>query len=212
MAFVRTTWVDRVTAVSAAQLNRIEQGIGDLYAYKGAKKKVDLNGTTWDLTGLDGDAHVGYDITAWGLYAVTSGECATYLTELTPAQTDARSQGMYTLQTNTNTQTSTTTQTARTGVGVWLGSTYDQPNGRNYVMVKLSVLAAQPSAGNVDRLVQGQSFFRSVGRPAGTPGFEMNLLGGYLESAAGNLTALRFNWDNAALVGSVLVEPWVGSF
>lgn len=32
MAFVKTTWVDRVTAVSAAQLNRIEQGIADATA------------------------------------------------------------------------------------------------------------------------------------------------------------------------------------
>jgi hypothetical protein len=101
--YARTTWqANRAggTGFTAGRMNNIEQGLVDLYAYKGAKKKLDFNGTTWDLTGLDGAAHVGYDITAWGLYAATSAECAAYLTALTPAQTDARSQGMYTLMTN----------------------------------------------------------------------------------------------------------------
>jgi hypothetical protein len=213
--YARTTWqANRAggTGFTAGRMNNIEQGLVDLYAYKGAKKKLDFNGTTWDLTGLDGAAHVGYDITAWGLYAATSAECAAYLTALTPAQTDARSQGMYTLMTNAGASTNSVQQTARTGVGVWLGSTYDQPNGRNFVMVKFSILAVEPTSGNADRLVMGESMFRSVGRPAGTPGHELNILGGYLETGAGDLTGVQFHWDNAALVGSVLVEPWVGSF
>lgn len=213
MAFAKTTWVDGgAPSISAAQLNRIENGIADLYAYKGASKRVDFNGTNWDLTGLDGDTHKGYDITAWGLYAATSAECATYLTKLAPAQTYTHSQGMYTGESNAATPSSTTTQGARDGTGVWLGSSYDQANGRNFVVVKLSVLAVQPSSGNNDILIQGQSMFRSVGRAAGTPGHFMGLIGGFIESGGGSLTGLRFNWDNAALVGSVIVEPWVGSF
>lgn len=213
MGFVKTTWIDdSAPDLVAAQLNRIEQGIADLYAYKGAIKKVDYNATAWDLTGLDGDTHKGYDITAWGLYAAPSGECSTYLTKITPAQTYTHSQGMYTGESNAGTASSTTSQGARDGTGVWMGSTYDQANGRNYVMVKMSVLAAQPSSGNNNILVQGQSMFRSVGRPAGTPGHFMGLIGGFIESGGGNLTGLRLNWDNAALAGSLIVEPWVGSF
>src|SRR4051794_30277352 len=103
MGFVQKLWKplrSGGTPFSSSEFNRLEQAIADLYAIKGAARRLNLSGTTWDLTGLDGDAHKGYDITAFGLYAAPSPECATYLTKLTPAQSYTHSEGMYTGQSN----------------------------------------------------------------------------------------------------------------
>src|SRR3954447_13861958 len=85
MPFTKTNWVQNaLPADTAAQKNRIEQALADLFAYKGAKRKLDFNATQWDVTGLDGATHKGYDITAWGLYA-TGTDNSPFLNILTPA-------------------------------------------------------------------------------------------------------------------------------
>lgn len=45
MAYVQTTWVDNVTALSAANLNKIEQGVADAHA-AAVWTNVDLNAAT----------------------------------------------------------------------------------------------------------------------------------------------------------------------
>jgi hypothetical protein len=175
-------------------------------------KRMDFNGTTWDVTGLDGNTHIGYDITVWGIYGATSGENASYLTTLTPLTNYTKSVATENAVDAANTASGTLTDTSRIGVGVFLGATVDAPSGRNIGIIKLSVGAATPSSGNNDYPVMGQALWRPANRPAGTPGHRMVMIGGFLEAPAGNLTALQFHWDNAAFVGSVLIEPWVGSF
>jgi hypothetical protein len=215
MSYTRTTWQPGRaggTEFTAARMNNIEQGLVDLFAYKGAKKKLDFNATTWDLTGLDGNAHKGYDITIWGIYGATSPENAPYLTTLTPLTNYTKSAAIENAVDGAGTASGTLTDTSRINTGVFLGATVDASLARNIGILKLSVGAATPSSGNNDYPVMGQSLWRPVVRPAGTPAHRMVLIGGFLEAPAGNLTALRFNWDNAALAGSILVEPWVGSF
>jgi hypothetical protein len=213
VGFVKTTWVPGRaggTQFTAAQMNRLEQGIADLYAYKGAKRRDTLNATTWDVAGLDGATHKGYDLTITGLYGAATDN-SPYLTLVTPAQSYTKSR-MWEVQTDTADNTTSGVNTSRSGVGVALGQTYDGANGRNYGLIKLSVLVAEPTSGNAAVLVTGQAMWRSVGRPAGTPGFRAADIFGIFEHAAGNVTAIRFNWDNSPFSGSVLIEPWVGSF
>lgn len=70
MAFVKTAWVDRSPpGITAAQLNRMEDGIADA---NGVTTDFNAQTVDYDITGLNGDTDMGYEVICIGRIA-TSG-------------------------------------------------------------------------------------------------------------------------------------------
>jgi hypothetical protein len=140
-------------------------------------------------------------------------ENAPYLTTLTPL-TNYTKRGSRTRLTVRHALRHADRYEPGLNTGVFLGATVDANARRNARdLVKLSVGAFTPSSGNNDYAVMGQSLWRPSSGAAGTPGTD----GAHRRlprSARWQPHGVAmFNWDNAALVGSlILVEPWVGSF
>lgn len=62
MGFLKTAWADKVTAVSAVQLNRIEQGIADAFGTTQSPNAAQAI----SFQSLDGENDYGYDFTFLG--------------------------------------------------------------------------------------------------------------------------------------------------
>jgi hypothetical protein len=215
MAFVKHTWIPKLTRYSAAMMNRIEQGVADahddLAARKNVPKVVDFDtaaASSIGITGLDGDAHHGYDVFLSFLYKNVSSEHAPYMRPNT-GFVRSRSHNVDTNEDGAGVLYHGARQ-ARTGTGLSLGETTQAPVGRIRGLITGRLLASRPSAGEVTLLWNGQYVYRaSIGATATS--FRSGLLNGYVDMNAA-FTNLDLMFDNAPVVGKLILRPLVGSF
>lgn len=213
MTFVRTTWQPGRaggTPIGSADLNRIEQGVSDLFAYRGTPKVVDFDtggSTTLAVTGLDGATHRGYDVWLEALYKVTSGECAPYFrSNPSPAGARCFYRGAY----MNGGAITTDDSTSRSGVGITMGQTYQQATARNRLLLTGRLLCSTPAAGS-ERVLFNGSFIARGNLGGADTTFRAGDIHGWMNMTV-NLTALDFEFDNAAAAGRLILTPIVGSF
>lgn len=165
--------------------------------------------TKLSVTGLDGDAHRGYDIWLDYLYKNPVDNSPYFRSNPAPAATACNQPGG-TMDAAGTTWSATPNRTDRTGTGIGFGTTTGGTSGRVRVLMTGRLLCLTPGAGNERCLFTGDAFMRpNVG--ASDKRYAANQINGFMNLTAA-LTALDFELDNSPAVGKLILTPIVGTF
>lgn len=217
MAFAKTNWQPfraGGTQLTAAQLNRIEQGIDDLYTTRGGKALVQdfVAQTTLSVAGLDGDAHRGYDVWLDWMYDNTSVSENSPWIQPAAGLVAAASAGPDLRWDAAGAFTNGGFDTTRSALGISLGTTLGAATGRVRGLVTGKLLCRTGGAGVSTREVvfEGFVFYRA---PMGAA--DKRARGGYAfgyYEITNNVADFQVKFDNAPATGKIILSPIVGSF